>query len=100
MKVLFVMLVAAGIVWYFGFYSKDALFHDYSNDSGYFLGRQICPDLKPKNPYAPLSSEYEGFSWGEAHPGEACQSALEQFNMGCLEHQRQASAYANCTKNP
>jgi len=95
MKILVVILIAAGIVWYFGFHGKDPIFQDYSSQSDYFLGHKLCPDLKPKNPYQPGSASYSDYEWAVSHPALHC----EEVNRGCVEYQRQLKVYQDCTAN-
>ena len=99
MKILVVILIATGIVWYFGFYSKDAIFHDYSADSGSFLGRKSCPNLVPRNRYAVGSSEYQGYEWARKNQDSNCPNEISSFAQGCQDFLRQRQAYSDCA-NP
>ncbi|OHA27074.1 MAG: hypothetical protein A3C06_01075 [Candidatus Taylorbacteria bacterium RIFCSPHIGHO2_02_FULL_46_13] len=96
MKVFAVILIAAGIVWYFGFYSKDALFHDYSVDSGSFLGRKSCPNLVPHNQYPAGSDQSLGFQWAVTNPSSSCPAEVTSFAEGCQEFFKQRQAYQDC----
>jgi hypothetical protein len=99
MKVLVVMLIAAGIVWYFGFYSKDAIFHNSSMDSGSFLGRKSCPNLVPHNRYRAGSNESLGYEWARKNLDSNCPNEVSAYAQGCQEFFRQRQAFSDCA-NP
>ena len=98
MKTIIVLLVIIVSVWYFGFYSKNAIFQDYSGQSGYFVGQQLCPQLVPRNPYASDAGEYRGYEYAATGKVTSCASDTTYFSRGCREYLRQVAALNECVK--
>lgn len=99
MKVIVAIVFSALLVWYFGFYSKDAFFKDYSGQSGYFGNSKLCTDLEPKDPFARGTGEYTGFEWAKTNRATSCQSDSLTFTRGCNEYLAQFAAFQRCAQN-
>ncbi len=99
MKIVVVIVVAGGIMWYFGFHGPNPIFTDYSGQGGSFMGRQICTNLVPQNPYNPRLAQYNGFEWASQNKNSRCPSESSFIKQGCEEYHRQEAIYAECTKD-
>lgn len=97
MKVFIVLIAAAGIVWYFGFASDDAIFQDYSTQSGSFLGSELCPNNSGQNPYTRGTEEYSGFGWSISNPNSSC-IGTTAYRTGCEKQRQLIRAYEECAQ--
>ena len=94
MRFLFIVVLIAGIIWFFNSGSGD----EYSNYSS-ISSEGDCSTLEPENPYGSGSGHYAGFEWAERRGCGYCSGNSNSFIEGCDEYLAQLDSYESCLNN-